>query len=357
MHSGDTLWEKLHAELAERIRSGALPAGSKLPSILELCAAHGVSHMTVRSALNRLIADGLVTSRPGSGYYSAGAAEQSAAHDQVALLLPGRDAFFIDIIHGAAERLREHGRRMVVAVVNHDSAVLAERMLELRDAVGGFIISPGRGGHDYRAWIPLLERRTPFVFIDHWIPGLAAPLVTSDNEAGGRMGTEHLLAGGHRRIWALAESGFSSMDERLAGRRAALAAAGLADDPALVLTSAQLGPSAGREVGERLAPQLQPGDAIFALNEGLAQGAYQAVRARGWRPGVEVAVLGFDDVIAAHFDPPLSTVAQDLVGMGAAAADALLARMAAPAATPAPPHRLAPRLIVRASCSPAQEVA
>lgn len=357
MHGKQNLWEQLYAELASRIRGGALPAGGKLPSILDLCAAHGVSHMTVRSALNRLVADGLITSRPGSGYYSAGSTGAQDASTQVALLLPGRDTFFIDIIHGATERLRESGRCLVVAVAGHDSAVLAERMLELRDTVGGFIISPGRGGHDYRAWIPLLERRTPFVFIDHWIPGLAGPIIASDNEAGGRLATEHLLTSGHRRVWTFAESGFTSMDERLAGRRAALAAAGIADDPALVLNSTQLGSAAGHELAARLAPLLEPGDGILALNEGLAQGAYEAVRSRGWRPGAEVAVVGFDNAIAAHFDPPLTTVAQDLTGMGAAAVDALLERMAAPSAVPPPPVRLAPNLIIRASSLASQEAA
>lgn len=358
MQGRQNLWQQLYDDLAHGIRSGELAAGSKLPSIQELCTRHGVSHMTVRSALNRLIADGLVTSRPGAGYYSIGpGSADPRTHAQVALLLPGRNPFFIDIIHGAAERLQQRGFSMVVANAAHDGAVLAQRMLELRDTVDGFIISPGRGGHDYRAWIPLLERRTPFVFIDHWIPGLAAPLVASDNEAGGRIGIAHLLGLGHRRIWTLAESGFSSMDERLAGRRAALAEAGVADDPALVLTSDRLGNAAGEELAATLAPLLEPGDAVFALNEPLAQGAYRALRSRGWRAGVEVAVLGFDDTVAVHFEPPLSTLAQDLVGMGAAAADALLARIATPAAPPPQPVRLAPTLIVRASSQRSQEVA
>ncbi len=352
------MWQQLHASLAARIRSGELARGSKLPSIQELCASQGVSHMTVRAALARLIADGLVTSRPGSGYYSAGVTTvPSPDLRQVALVLPGRDAFFIDIIHGASTRLRDAGYRLVVSVAGHDSAVLAGRMCELHDVVSGFIIAPGRGGHDYQAWIPLLERRTPFVCIDHWIPGLAAPLVTSDNMEGGRLATRHLLEHGHRRIWVLAESGFSSMEERIAGHQAACAAAGLEADPALVLTSPLLNVEAGRELALRLTPQLAPGDAIFALNEPLAKGAYQAVRARGWRPGREVAVIGFDDTIAAHFEPALSTIAQNLVGIGAAAADALLARIASPTAAPPPAIRLAPGLVVRDSSTLSREVA
>jgi LacI family transcriptional regulator len=67
-------------------------------------------------------------------------------------------------------------------------------------------------------------------------------------------------------------------------------------------------------------------DAVFAHNDLSATGAMQAVLDSGRRVPQDVAVVGFDDIpMAAHTQPPLSTVHQPLREMGEAAARALLA--------------------------------
>ncbi len=62
---GDQLYEKI----LDRIVSGALPEGEKLPSESQLCELFGVSRPVVREALSRLQADGVVVSRHGSGSF------------------------------------------------------------------------------------------------------------------------------------------------------------------------------------------------------------------------------------------------------------------------------------------------
>ena len=59
--------------IRSRISSRALSHGDKLPSIRNLAAALKVSPSTVVEAYDRLAAEGVVLSRPGSGFYvSAG---------------------------------------------------------------------------------------------------------------------------------------------------------------------------------------------------------------------------------------------------------------------------------------------
>ncbi|WP_298960181.1 PLP-dependent aminotransferase family protein [uncultured Methylobacterium sp.] len=58
--------------IRRRIGSRALAAGDRLPSIRGLAASLGVSPSTVVEAYDRLAAEGLVRSRPGSGFYAAG---------------------------------------------------------------------------------------------------------------------------------------------------------------------------------------------------------------------------------------------------------------------------------------------
>ncbi|WP_192581081.1 winged helix-turn-helix domain-containing protein [Micromonospora noduli] len=54
-----------------RIKAGEFGPGDKLPSGTELIAEYQVSRITVRMAMERLKAAGVVESIPGSGYYVA----------------------------------------------------------------------------------------------------------------------------------------------------------------------------------------------------------------------------------------------------------------------------------------------
>jgi GntR family transcriptional regulator len=58
-------------ELRSRVESGGLAAGALLPSESELSAAHGVSRVTVRKALELLRDEGLIDARQGFGWFVA----------------------------------------------------------------------------------------------------------------------------------------------------------------------------------------------------------------------------------------------------------------------------------------------
>ncbi|MGE0503371.1 MAG: GntR family transcriptional regulator [Rhizobiaceae bacterium] len=60
-------YRQIHAMLRERIADGRYPVGSNLPTEMDLCAEFGVSRYTVREALRRLVEQGLLARRQGSG--------------------------------------------------------------------------------------------------------------------------------------------------------------------------------------------------------------------------------------------------------------------------------------------------
>jgi GntR family transcriptional regulator len=64
---------RLYLLLKERITSGALAPGERLPSEPSLAAAHGLSRVTIRRALQGLSRDGLITRQPGAGTFVADA--------------------------------------------------------------------------------------------------------------------------------------------------------------------------------------------------------------------------------------------------------------------------------------------
>jgi DNA-binding GntR family transcriptional regulator len=60
-------YRQIYAELRERIVNGDYPIGSNLPTEVELCAEFEVSRYTVREALRRLVEQGVLARRQGSG--------------------------------------------------------------------------------------------------------------------------------------------------------------------------------------------------------------------------------------------------------------------------------------------------
>lgn len=60
---------RLYLLLKERIQTGVLAPGDRLPGEPSLAATHGLSRVTVRRALDGLSRDGLVTRLPGAGTF------------------------------------------------------------------------------------------------------------------------------------------------------------------------------------------------------------------------------------------------------------------------------------------------
>lgn len=58
---------RVYLLLRDDITSGRFKAGSVLPGEQRLSAIHGVSRVTIRRALETLVADGLIEKRPGAG--------------------------------------------------------------------------------------------------------------------------------------------------------------------------------------------------------------------------------------------------------------------------------------------------
>jgi DNA-binding GntR family transcriptional regulator len=63
----DHTYQRIADDLRRKITSGELVEGDKLPSIPTLMRTHGVTSGTAQSAIRTLVAEGLVTTRPGSG--------------------------------------------------------------------------------------------------------------------------------------------------------------------------------------------------------------------------------------------------------------------------------------------------
>ena len=61
------LWSQIAQILSERIANGTYPVGSTMPGEMALMEEFGVSRITVRQALDKLVSRGLIERRRGKG--------------------------------------------------------------------------------------------------------------------------------------------------------------------------------------------------------------------------------------------------------------------------------------------------
>ncbi|HET9138689.1 substrate-binding domain-containing protein, partial [Actinophytocola sp.] len=178
------------------------------------------------------------------------------------------------------------------------------------------------------------------------------PSVGATTWNGGLSATRHLLELGHRRIAVITGPEYALCSRaRLDGYRAALDAAGVPVDPALI-RQGEFEIEDGLRHTEELLRLPDPPTAIFALNDGMAIGVYHAASLAGLRIPDDLSVVGFDDYdLDQWLVPPLTTVRQPLQEMGAAAA-----RMALDLSEDLAPRgkrvELATELVVRGSTAP-----
>jgi LacI family transcriptional regulator len=198
----------------------------------------------------------------------------------------------------------------------------------------------------------LLRSEVPCVGVDVSLPGANARGIASDNEGGGRLAVRHLYELGHRRIATI-----TGMLEtfpgaaRLRGYRRELQALGLAFRDELVAYGDFYADS-GRAGMAHLLALDEPPTAVFAASDMMALGAITAAADVGMTVPRDLAVVGFDDMLlAAHVNPPLTTVRQDRAGLGVAAGDALLGLIDEQPG-PQPRTTLPVELVIRGSTAP-----
>ncbi|MES2311473.1 MAG: LacI family DNA-binding transcriptional regulator [Pseudomonadota bacterium] len=170
----------------------------------------------------------------------------------------------------------------------------------------------------------LRERNVPYASVSP-MQRRNAIGVTMDEQRAARAIVEHLLALGHRRIAhviGIADHGASRW--RLAGYREAMAAAGLPEDPALVVQGAFTFGSGVAAARELFALEQRP-TAVFAANDDMATGVMWAAGEYGLKVPHDLSVCGFDDTpLARQLWPALTTIQQPSREMGKIAAQQLL---------------------------------
>ncbi|MET3436668.1 LacI family DNA-binding transcriptional regulator [Sphingomonas sp. 1185] len=298
----------------------------------------GVSAMTVSNVINGAGRVGAATRAAvlaaieELGYVPNVAARRlaKARATMLGLVYSDRSTPFIDsVLLGALRASNARGLQFIAQGeegLTRDAAEAAVRALVQSGAAGVLLVPPFAELLSGSGLFEELGVAAAAIATGQALPDIAT--VRIDNRAAMAAMTAHVARAGHRRIGFIAgPQRFSVADERLAGFRDGLAAAGLAYDPALVIQSG-FDPLSGAAAGRVLLDLADRPSAILCSSDDMAAGLIGEAHRMGLRLPDDLAVTGFDDTaIASRVWPPLTVIRQPVEDMAFGAVEQVLAAL------------------------------
>jgi DNA-binding LacI/PurR family transcriptional regulator len=250
----------------------------------------------------------------------------------IGLIAPDlKNPYFVSVAAGVQEVAQSRDLLLVLCTTqstphweNYYSQVLRARRVDgLIFLSGSGVLTPS---------ILDLIHKDSVVLVDERLPALGLPSVTATNRRGARAVADHVLAQGHRRIGIIGgPPALWTANQRLAGYREALAAAGIDPDSTPVATGdyeQDSGYAGARLLLDR--PPAERPTALICANDLMAIGALLYCREVGLRVPGDISICGFDNIpLAALIEPGLTSVDQGGHMLGKSACRLLL-RVIAP---------------------------
>lgn len=327
-------------QLRRQIEKGILQPGGRLPSVREMSQRYGVNVSTTVKAHALLEEEGLVVRSNRSGVYVADPRTKPRTgligFCGVGFTQTDFSAFWTRVIEGVEAAARKHGAEIVL--LKDDSSFGW-------DKVDGLLVNgmntklPAK---HMPAGLPVVSLFTPSDItgttsqrsriVKDWT------VVRSDDYAGTRAATEHLLNMGHRRIAYLgnSESNKAFYAHRLNGYRDALSEAGITPDERWLRQMPGIWwrlhfMNAGREgMRQWLNEDWQElgCTALLTQNDDAAWGVTDALREAGVDVPGQISVIGFDGTeMAECCTPQLTTIEVPLHRMGEIGVELLLRKV------------------------------
>ncbi|MBQ0825775.1 LacI family DNA-binding transcriptional regulator [Streptomyces tagetis] len=307
------------------------------PTLEAVAARAGVSRATVSRVVNGAhgvrdaLAERVRHAVDELGYVPNQAARSlvTRRHDAIAVVAAEpetrvfADPYFAQQLRGISKELTAHDNQLVLLLTEgREDHARVGRYLAGGHVDGALVFSlhldDPLPGLVRRAGVPTVFGGRP-----DWDDGQGGVVyVDSDNRGGAREAVRYLAALGRTRVAHITGPlDQTSAADRLAGFRDA--AGEHAPGP---VARGDFTPAGGERAMRELLDRCPEVDAVFAANDLTAAGALRVLRESGRRVPDDVAVVGFDDMlpVAEQTDPPLTTVRQDIEGMGRLMARLLL---------------------------------
>lgn len=263
------------------------------------------------------------------------------------------DPYYGAIVVGAQTELARHGYTAVLTDAGRSEEELAASLHRMGAfQTDGALVIGGPADFEHSALAGIRDDPRRIVYIGTHNPHPGAASVIVDNYEGGRSGVDYLISHWQRPlVWLRPEQLNYDTSQRVLGIEAAVAEQGYESRSLNRVT--RLGEDGGYKTCSELLRELEPPFSLFAQTDLTAIGAVHAAYDAGLRVPEDIAILGFDDLsLAAHINPPLSTVRQPRQRLGIRAAEILVENLDKPSVEDPEPARLETvptELVVRAT--------
>ena len=342
----------------------SVDAKKRRPNLVDIAQHANVSPATVSRVLNNTapvrenVRTRVLNSLTTLGYEPPTArSTYSVLRNTIALIIPDiLNPYFPEVVRGVQDEAGLDGFLPLLLDCAEDPQRERQyiRMLASQ-SVSGVIVCGSRSPID--DLIAIRARHTvPMVLLNRSIHHPEIACVLADHENATYRATHHLLDQHHKRIAYLPGPATSEASQgRRRGIERALKEAGLTlrDEWCPVSFPNTNGGFQAMSALLALPPDKRP-TAVIAYNDIMALGVLHAIRVQHLRVPEDISVIGTDDIaIAAHANPPLTTIAQPKYRMGRLAMQ-ILRRMIEGTPPPEDGYTLVESsLVIRESTAPA----
>jgi LacI family transcriptional regulator len=260
--------------------------------------------------------------------------------------------FFAEVAKALSLAIRHKGYSLIVSSSEEDAEWERQEIRQLlaRRLDALVIASTDTSSEHFER---MQSKREAFVLIDRNFPDISANFVGVDDEAAGRIATEHLLDIGCKRVAHIRGRANSTGIGRFGGYQKALANRGLPLLEDYVVSRSQVDVNSMEQGASamRLLLQRNPRpDGVFCYNDPLAIGALNSIFEEGLRVPEDIAVIGcgnllYDDCLRVG----LSSIDQRSAQIGEQAAEILLSLIESKKAPKPLQCIVEPALVIRRS--------
>ncbi|MFO7447992.1 MAG: LacI family DNA-binding transcriptional regulator [Ignavibacteriaceae bacterium] len=251
---------------------------------------------------------------------------KSSQSNQIGVIVPEiRHDFFANAISGIEEVAYQNGYTVIVSQSNED---INREKINLNsmflNRVAGIIVSISQTTNTSEHFAQLLKHDVKMVFFDRVCEDLDVYCVEVDDQASAYNAVKYLIDKGYKKIVHLAGApNLIICRNRSTGYENALMDHGLASE--INVIKGGMHEQDGYDSMDKLIKEGNIPDAIFAVNDPVAIGAFKRLKEEHIKIPDQVGIIGFsNNPITEMVDPPLTTVEQPSFEMGKTAAKILL---------------------------------
>lgn len=192
------LYKQIYVDLKKKIANKEIVSGERLPTESQLAKQYDVSVITIKSALDLLVAEDILVRFPGKGSFI----KESKTTKHIGILMNGLSiSYGTEFVSALEKKLSSDGHTFTLLFSNEDPQLEITHLKKLKEiGVDGIIIFPVQNRYHNSFLIELILSEFPIVIIDRKLEGIESLFVGANNYEISKEMTQQLIDSGHKKI-------------------------------------------------------------------------------------------------------------------------------------------------------------